>query len=154
MPRAAAKSGPKPLKTYVPDDVLTQLQDRGAWLQRLETLWRQHVDAALLAHSRPVSYRTGRLLVQVDGSIWSDRIRQQRERLMQALRQNAVLADLTELRVRVAPASGDSPGRQIRRPDRLSAASADLVKTAASEIEDAQLRQALERLSTRGERRR
>ena len=134
--------------------MLTQLQDRGAWLQRLETLWRQHVDAALLAHSRPVSYRTGRLLVQVDGSIWSDRIRQQRERLMQALRQNAVLADLTELRVRVAPASGDSPGRQIRRPDRLSAASADLVKTAASEIEDAQLRQALQRLSTRGERRR
>lgn len=154
VPRSGAKSGPKPVQTYVSAELLTELQRRDDWIQRLEALWRQHVDAALIAHSRPISYRSGRLLVQVDASIWSDRIRQQRKRLMQALRQNSLLVDLSELRVQVAPVSEDAPGRKIPRPDRLSAASAALLNAAAGEIEDARLREALQRLSTHRERQR
>ena len=154
VPRSGAKLGPKPVQSYVSGELLVQAQRRGDWIQRLEGLWRQHVDTALMAHSRPISYRSGRLLVQVDASIWSDRIRQQRTRLMQALRQNAVLADLIELTVRVAPVSEDAPGRGTPRPDRLSAASAALVSAAAAEIEDPRLREALQRLSTHRERQR
>lgn len=151
-PRLGARSGPKPLQSYVSGGLLSELQRRGNWIQRLEALWRQHVDAALIAHSRPISYRSGRLLVQVDASIWGDRIRQQQKRLMQALRQHAALIDLRELRVQVAPASEDAPGRKIPRPDRLSADSAAVLKAAAREIEDPRLREALQRLSTHKER--
>lgn len=142
------------MQSYVSGELLGQLQSRGDWIQRLEALWRQHVDAALMAHSRPISYRSGRLLVQVDASIWSDRIRQQQKRLMQALRQHALLVDLTELRVQVAPAGEGAPSRKSPRPDRLSAASAALLNAAADEIEDQRLREALQRLSTHRERQR
>ncbi len=73
---------------------------------------------------------------------------------MQALRQHALLVDLSEVRVQVAPASEDAPGGKVPRPDRLSAASAALLNTAAGEIEDPRLREALQRLSTRGEQQR
>jgi hypothetical protein len=142
------------VQTYVSGELLSQLQRRGDWIQRLEALWRQHVDGALIAHSRPISYRSGRLLVQVDASIWGDRIRQQQQRLMQALRQHDPLIDLRELRVQIAPVSEDAPGGKSPRPDRLSAASAALLNAAAGEIEDPRLREALQRLSTHRERQR
>ena len=153
-PRAGAKSGPKPLENYVSDELLGELRRRGDWLERLQTLWQQHAGAPLMAHSRPISYRSGRLRVQADSSIWRDRVRQQQTRLMQALRQYPGLEDLVELVVRVAPVSEAASSSEIRKPDRLSAASAALVSAAAATIEDPQLRDALQRLSTHTERKR
>jgi hypothetical protein len=152
-PPADTDSGLKPLEAFVSSGVFTQIRQRHDWLQALQTAWQQHAGLPLASHTRPVSYHSGRLLVHADSSIWADRVRQQHQRLMQTLRQNPLLDGLMQVSVRVAPPEA-APQAATRRGVRLSAASAMLINTAATAIDDPDLRAALQRLGSRAERKR
>lgn len=151
-PRARTDPGLKPLEAFVSKGIFTHIQQRRDWLQTLQTAWQQHAGLPLASHTRPVSYRSGRLLVHADGSIWADRVRQQHERLMQTLSQDPIFEGLMQLSVRVAPPE-TAPRAVKRRGVRLSATSATLIDNTATTIDDPELRAALQRLGSRGKRR-
>jgi hypothetical protein len=153
-PRARTDSGLKPLETFVSSGVFTQIRQHHDWLQALHTAWQQHAGLPLASHTRPVSYRAGRLLVHADSSIWADRVRQQHQRLMQALRQHSLLDGLMQVSVRVAPREGAPQPVTRQGGARLSTASATLINTAATSIDDPDLRAALQRLGSRAEQKR
>lgn len=152
-PHARTDPGLKPLEVFVSSGIFTHIQQRRDWLQALQTTWQQHVGLPLSSHTRPVSYRSGRLLVHADGSIWADRVRQQHDRLMQTLRQDPVFEGLMQVSVRVAPTETASQAVK-HRSVRLSATSATLINSTATAIDDPELRAALQRLGSRGKRRR
>ena len=152
-PHAGTDSGLKPLEVFVSPGIFARIRQHHDWLQALQSAWQQHVGLPLASHAHPVSYRSGRLLVHADTSVWADRVRQQQHRLMQTLRQSPLLEELMQVSVRVAPAETAS---QVvtQRGARLSKASATLINSAATAIEDPDLRAALQRLGSRAERRR
>ena len=114
--------------------------------RKLECAWNDRVGPPLSAHTRPASYRAGRLVVHADSSLWANRLRHQQKYTMQTLRQHPFLVDLMELAIRVAPLSQarltDSGGPQAR----LSEASTGVIKAVAEDIKDPALKAALERL--------
>lgn len=152
-PHARTDPGLKPLEAFVSSGIFTHIQQRRDWLQALHTAWQQHAGLPLASHTRPVSYRSGRLLVYADGSIWADRVRQQHDRLMQTLRQDPLFEGLMQVSVRVAPSETAPPRAVKRRGARLSATSATLIDSTATAIDDPELRAALQRLGSRGKRR-
>jgi hypothetical protein len=153
-PRARTDPGLKPLEAFVSSGVFTHIQQRRDWLQALQTTWQQDVGLPLASHTRPVSYRSGRLLVHADASIWADRVRQQQDRLMQTLRQHPLFEGLMQVSVRAVPPEG-APKQAVKRQGaRLSATSATLINSTATAIDDPELRAALQRLGSRGKRRR
>ncbi len=127
-------------------------------IARLEKAWERCVPAPLGLHTRPLSYRSGRLLVQATSSLWASRLRHQRERVIAALQQEPALEGLAALQIRIAPAAqaADTEGETKRsKPTAgLSAATAALIADVAEAIEDPDLKAALRRLGMRADKRR
>lgn len=151
-----SQSGPRSLRNYLSDDMFEQLGRELNWLRALERAWSERVPVPLVLYTRPISYRAGRLLVQAASSLWASRLRQQRERLIEALRRDAVFTEIAELRVRVAPLAecvDTERNRGANEPTlRLSAASAALIQALADDIADPGLKAALRRLGGRAKK--
>lgn len=152
-PHTRTDPGPKPLEAFVSSGIFSHIQQRHDWLRALQAAWQLYAGLPLASHTRPVSYRSGRLLVHADSSIWADRVRQQHDRLMQTLRQDPLFEGIIQVSVRVVPPETAVPAAK-RRGARLSATSATLISSTANTIDDPGLRAALQRLGSRGKQRR
>ncbi|MFQ6023499.1 MAG: DciA family protein [Acidiferrobacterales bacterium] len=140
----------KTLRSYLSAAMFEKLSRQQERTRELEQAWGRRVPAPLALYTRPVSYRSGRLLVQAASSLWASRLREQRERLIAALRQEPVFNGLGELWVRVASLgeSVDTEKKHVKGPKRrLSAASAALIRALAEHIADPGLKSALRRLA-------
>lgn len=107
-------------------------------------LWKQCTDEALAAHTHPVHYVDGCLILHADSSVWVSKVLHQRPRLIQRLREHAPAA-LTDLHVRV----GRTPYRSTsdRLPSlRLSEAARSCINAYADGVADPDLQAALRRL--------
>lgn len=148
MSRTVTKGGPKRLGACLPDylrGALSQRLDEGS---RLQQAWHACVAEPLASHAHPVRYAAGLLFVQANSPAWASRLRHQQPALIAALRRNAWLKDLADLRLRVVPGDSVTPEPPARpRSTRLSAKAAKVVAQTADTIADPALRAALERLS-------
>ena len=113
---------------------------------QLTSVWNDRIEPPLAAHTHPISYRVGRLVVHADSSLWANRLRHQQTHSMQTLRQHPLFEDLVELRVRVKPLSQPKPTQRHRPHLRLSEASTRVIQAVAEDIKDPALKAALERL--------
>jgi len=123
---------------------------------RLQLLWQAYVPPPLAGHVHPTGYAHGQLQVRVDSPVWANRLRQQKQQLMQRLRRDPYLQKLQDIQVRVKPPSY-APAPQIVTPKprttrrRLSKGTARLLHSLAEGIDDPALRAALERLGENAE---
>lgn len=136
----------KKIYNYLSGQAFTRWSHERDSARKLECAWNDRVDPPLSAHTRPASYRAGRLVVHADSSLWANRLRYQQKHTMQTLRQHPYFVDLAELRIRVAPLSQVKPADSNRPQARLSEASTRVIKAMAQDIKDPDLKAALERL--------
>ncbi len=118
-------------------------------LPDVRALWAATVGEPLAAHTMPVRYTEGRLVVNADSSVWSSKVLFQRQTLAQRLRREPLLKDLRTLQVRVRPPVAErvSPPEPPRAG--LSPAARRCVAGIAQDIDDPALREALLRLARR-----
>ena len=145
-------STPKELRVY-----LTQLTTRYLssdsdvqLLRQREQAWRECVDAAVSRHVRAVFYRDGRLTLHADSSLWLNKLSQQQQALIKRLRTHAAFAGVRELHLRVVP-RGHAPAV---RPASLSlpGSAARVLESAAADVQDGDLAQALRKLAAAAKR--
>lgn len=106
------------------------------------------LDAA--SHCRIQNLRDGVLVLQADASSWAARLRYELPRLLERLRATPGLQHLRDIQIRVAV-----PDRPVSKPSkraRLSKEAGAILESAATAIQDPQLREALQRLARKGNR--
>lgn len=115
-------------------------------LARLQQLLESQLQPAARPHCRVASWRGGYLLLIVGDGQWATHLRYQQKRLLRQLRQFGEFAELAQIlfKVQPSPPAQRSAGRQPR----LSEDAAQTLRSAASSIEDPNLRAALERLAS------
>ena len=145
-------STPKELRVY-----LTQLTTRYLpsdsdvqVLRQREQAWRDCVDAPVARHVRAVFYRDGRLTLHADSSLWLNKLSQQQQALLKRLRTHAAFAGVRELHLRVVP-RGQAP---TVRPASLTLpnSAAQVLESAADDVEDGDLARALRKLAATAKR--
>ncbi len=74
-------------------------------LAAIQQQWARCLPPVLARHSRPLWYRDGCLLVEVDGPAWATRLRHLQQSLCQSLQASGACPGLSRLRIRVRPPS-------------------------------------------------
>ncbi|MNC62896.1 hypothetical protein D3C75_1129720 [compost metagenome] len=92
------------------------------------------------------TWREGCLLLIVTDGQWATHLRYQQKRLLRQLQNLKEFENLTKILFKIQPTAAErhATGRNLQ----LSASAADTLRTAASSIDDPQLRAALERLAS------
>lgn len=120
-------------------------------LDRLQQLLESQLQPAARPHCRLAALRDDCLLLVVTDGQWATHLRYQQKRLLRQLRTLKEFANLSKILLKVQP--GSSPAARDHPQPTLSANAADTLRTAASGIDDPQLRAALERLASHTTRR-
>lgn len=124
-----------------------RLLDRAHRLAELEKRVRAHLPLSLAPHCRIANLRAGILVIQTDSATWHTKLRFLLPGLTRRLREEPGLAELRGIELRVAPSS--EPRQRAGRRQRLSEASAELLRSSAEATADPDLRRALQRLASR-----
>jgi hypothetical protein len=121
-------------------------------LAHLQQLLESQLQPAARAHCRVATWREGCLLLIVTDGQWATHLRYQQKRLLRQLQNLKEFANLTKILFKIQPTAAErhATGRNLQ----LSASAADTLRTAASGIDDPQLRAALERLASHSPQRR
>lgn len=113
--------------------------------EKLLTLTRSLLPAPLDQHCLSAQQRRSHLIIHTGSSAWASRLRYFSRDLRAKLRSKGVVVQKIEVRVFISnPSSTKRPTRHIHR---LSQDNAKLIAATADEIQDANLRAALKRLS-------
>lgn len=115
-------------------------------LAHLQHLLESQLQPAARPHCQVAALREDCLLLIVTDGQWATHLRYQQKRLLRQLRNLREFANLAKILFKVQPAT--SARHATARNPTLSASAADTLRTAASSIEDPQLRAALERLAS------
>lgn len=145
-------STPKELRVYL-NQLTTRYLSHDADVQLLrqrEQAWQACVDAGVARHVRPVFLRDGRLTLHADSSLWLNKLSQQQQALIKRLRGHAAFAAVRELHLRVVPLGGAAAGRP--RSLSLTRSAARVLESAAADMDDGDLAQALRKLAATARR--
>ncbi|MCF6355350.1 MAG: DUF721 domain-containing protein [Candidatus Polarisedimenticolaceae bacterium] len=112
--------------------------------EKLLTLTRSLLPAPLDQHCLSAQQRCSHLIIHTGSSAWASRLRYFSRDLRAKLRSKGVVVQKIEVRVFISNPSTKRPARHIHR---LSQDNAELIEATADEIQDANLRAALKRLS-------
>ena len=114
-------------------------------VERMQVLVNSVLEPAARDHCRAASYKDGLLRLLVTDSQWATRIRYQQKRLIRQLQAYSEFATLTKIHCKVQPplVKNATPVRKMRRSE---VAAESLIET-SRQIEDPNLRAALERLA-------
>jgi hypothetical protein len=115
-------------------------------LAQLQQLLESQLQPAARPHCRVASWRDGCLLLIVTDGQWATHLRYQQKRLLRQLQQLREFAALTKIHFKVQPPA--SARQASARQPTLSEDAAQTLRSAASGIDDPQLRAALERLAS------
>ena len=115
-------------------------------LSKLQSLVYQHLAPAQREQLQLGAYEQGVLTLILADAAWATRLRYQQERLMQQLRQHAEFAGLQRIRLKIRPAS-DAPPEPHEERRYLSDTASQNIRQGAENIEDPELREALQRLA-------
>jgi len=115
-------------------------------LAHLQQLLESQLQPAARPHCRVATWREGCLLLIVTDGQWATHLRYQQKRLLRQLQNLKEFENLTKILFKIQPTAAErhATGRNLQ----LSASAADTLRTAASSIDDPQLRAALERLAS------
>ncbi len=140
---------PKKLGLYLTDAMLKRLVPPSSVqsLPQWREVWKRCAGEPLAAHTYPVYYVDGCLVLHADSSAWMSKVIYQRAKLIVCLRTHPSLPDLTDLHVRLAR---HAPRASSNRPaaPRLSERSRALIATFAEGVTDPILRKALQKLGS------
>lgn len=130
------------LKTH---STLKGLFHQARAVERMQVLVNSVLEPAAREHCRAASYKDGLLRLLVTDSQWATRIRYQQKRLIRQLQAYSEFATLTKIHCKVQPplVKNATPVRKMRRSE---VAAESLIET-SRQIEDPNLRAALERLA-------
>jgi hypothetical protein len=143
-------SRPRSIQSYISGEAAARARQAELLRKQFGPLWEQVVGLDLAKHSYAVRLEGRCLLIHADGSLWANQIRHRYGEYVAKLQQFPELRQLTELRVRVVPASQVTRPKAARsaRPQ-LSRGAGEVIEGVAQGIEDDALREALLRLSRR-----
>jgi len=121
---------------------------RGRQLQRLAALVRDKLGPELAAHCQMSNLRGTTLILSVGSTAWASRLRYQVPQLLQRFRTDERLSVISEIEIRVSPASSPPAAPPPRRVS-MSDDAALCVQRCAESVDDQRLKSALSRLATR-----
>lgn len=114
-------------------------------IERMQALVDSVLEPAAREHCRAASYKDGLLKLLVSDSQWATRLRYQQKRLIRQLQAYSEFATLTKIHCKVQPplVKNAPPVRKMRR----SIVAAETLIETSEQIDDPNLRAALERLA-------
>jgi len=143
---------PRSIQSYISGEAAAKARQAEALRKQFAPLWEQVVGIDLAQHSCAVKLDGHCLLVHADGSLWANQIRHRYAEYVQKLQRFPELRQLTELRVRIVPASPVARPRaslSVSARPHLSPGAGKVIEGVAESIDDETLREALLRLSRR-----
>lgn len=126
--------------------LLQRLLRQAENLSRLQALVHRYQSPAIREQLRLGSYEDGVLTLVLADAVWVTRLRYQQEHLMQQLRQHAEFSGLRHIRLKIRPKSS-APAEAPEERRYLSDIASQNIRQGAQNIEDPQLREALQRLA-------
>ncbi len=135
---------PRPALEAAGDAGLDRLIKRAQWLAALDEQLRRCLPDSLLPHCRLGNVGAGKLVYLVDAPVWSAKLRQHADVLLDA----AIAAGLQvgALIVKVVPPLPSEPGLVTPKP--LSEVTRDALRKTAESVADPELRAQLLRLAS------
>lgn len=129
-----------------PQSILGFIQKKVMELNRLNAIWQAENTADLAQHSRIANFRDSCLVIEVDNAAWVTRLRYLLPDLTKKLVKHPALNTLKKIEWYIQPAFYP-PAKGQRLTPVLTAASAQLLQTAAENIKVKALQAALAKLS-------
>jgi len=123
---------------------LGRLLQRAQWLEALDQRLRRYLPTALQNHCQLGNLDAGKLVFLVDAPVWSAKLRQHADVLLDAATKAGLQAHTLTIRI-VAPPPA-SPGRSAPKP--LSQATRDALRATAQSVADPELRAQLLKLAS------
>ncbi|ERL50716.1 hypothetical protein BJB45_06170 [Halomonas huangheensis] len=119
-------------------------------IEKAQNHLREQLSAELAEHLFVGGYESGRLTLITDGAAWLTRLRYEQPRLLQLLHQLPEFQAVTGFHLKVRPVRpARIPPRQSRH---LSANAGNEVSSCAADVDDPELKRALERLASHAEK--
>lgn len=144
-------SKPRPitdlLASQTSDPVVRAIQ-RGKKLQQLSRWVQSTLDPDLAGHCHVLNLRGSTLILATDATVWATRLRYQIPTLLQILREQGSLKEISDIQIRVMPTEM-APAKPVKRSMSLSADSAHCLHQCAVSVDDPSLSRALQRLAER-----
>ncbi len=129
---------------------LKQLKDQTDHLRTLDARLKIHVQEPLSQHTRLATIRDGCLVIQADTPAWAARLRFKTPEILASLADDGLFPGIRSIRIRAETAERP-PSPPSSRPS-ISPDSAAELRAQADSIEDREVRDALLRLASRGEK--
>jgi hypothetical protein len=130
-------------------ELLPNLSQKIAQLQRLNELWQKYIEMKLAKHSRVANWREGRLVIEVDSANWATHLRYSLPELLIKLKTEKELAELKYIEWYIRPVETAAIKKQARKPAPISLENSQLITDAATHIEHDKLKQVLLALAKR-----
>lgn len=127
---------------------LSQLVQKCAYLHKLEILILQSLPEPLRAHCKIANLRQQNLIIQVDSSLWANQLRYLLPDLLAQWQQQAQLAEITTVKIKIAVNYQIS--YEPQQPRLPSAESRELLLQAAKNTNHSKLKQVLLNLAKIG----
>ncbi len=136
---------PRPINTFMRSGpVLRELRNHLKTQEKLLALTRSLLPTPLDQHCISVQQHYSSLIIHTNSSAWASRLRYFSRDLRTKLQDKGVQVQKIEVRVLI---NNPQKARSTRRAHHLSQANAKLIESTADDIQDADLRAALKRLS-------
>lgn len=142
-------------KTATLTEILAQgrlgsLQERSSLIARLDTLLGFYLDQRLRQLVQVAAYQDGNLILTCTNATVASQLRYLSRIYIQQLRQHGEFRELARIKAVVAPAE-TTRRRPAAAPRRLSAATADLLRSLSDDLGSGEVSEALQRLARHGE---
>jgi Uncharacterized protein conserved in bacteria len=139
---------PRSLQLLLGTGTTARLLEHVRHLQSVNEQLRACIDAEAASHIQVADLSVDRLLIHADSAAWATRLRYLTPQILRCLQQTPSLMTLHRIDIRVSPLA--QPPVRTLHPVVLSRTSAVVLETAAADLSDPALRDALQRLARRG----
>jgi hypothetical protein len=117
-----------------------------AQLPEITAAWLEVAGADVAARVRPIRYRGGRLVLRATSAVWVSKLRHSHDSLIRQLRRHDLFRDLVDFEIRAEPLERATRRNPARTAPGLSAETRRLLDSVAADLDDPELRRALQRL--------
>lgn len=129
-----------------PASGLQNILEKAAILQQLTHTLRRSLDTPLNQHVCVANIRNHTLVIAADSPVWITRVRFHSSEILQLMRQETGLKQLTKVHFKVI--NSPTQGQEfVSSPNTMTESAADLLESTASRIKDHALKSAIQRLS-------
>lgn len=120
-----------------------------AQLPEITAAWLEVVGADVAGRVRPIRYHGGRLVLRATAAVWVSKLRHSHDTLIRQLRRHDQFRDLVDFEVRAEPLERTMRRNTARAVPGLSEETRRLLTNVAADLDDPELRRALQRLGNK-----